>query len=106
PQLPGADAPRGWSELIEHVDVALADALAAPELAAGEEARVGPVADRHARRLAQPAEDGGGGLQRESGVVVQRQGVLLEEGIAGELLALELGMIEERLHAQCEDLVL
>src|SRR3981189_2095413 len=28
PQLPGADAARGWPELIEHVDVALADALA------------------------------------------------------------------------------
>src|SRR5258705_9169225 len=31
PQFPGADAARGWSELIEHVDVALADALAAPD---------------------------------------------------------------------------
>jgi len=31
----------GWPQLIEHVDVALADPLAAPELAAGEEARVG-----------------------------------------------------------------
>src|SRR5205814_4448845 len=106
PQLPGADAARGWPELIEHVDVALADALAAPELAAGEQSRVGTVAHRHARALAQAGEHAAGGLQRELCVVVERQRVLPEEGIPEELLALELRVIEERLHAEREDLVL
>src|SRR5882672_521057 len=106
PQLPGADAPRGWPQLIEHVDVALADPLAAPELAAGEEARVGAIAHRHPRALAQAREHAAGGLQREFGVVVERERVLPEEGVARELVALELRVVEERLHAQGEDLVL
>src|SRR5882672_4669480 len=106
PQLPGADAARGWPQLIEHVDVALADALAAPELAAGEQARVGAVAHRHARALPQAGEHAAGGLQRELGVVLERQRVLPEEGIPQELLALELGVVEERLHSEREDLVL
>src|SRR5437879_13245433 len=36
PQLLGAHAAQGWTKLIENVDVALAHALAAPQLLAGE----------------------------------------------------------------------
>src|SRR2546425_1620517 len=106
PQLPGAHAARGWPQLIEHVDVPLAHALAAPELAAGEEARVGAVADGDPRALAEPAEYRRGSFQREGGIVLDRQRVVLEERIAGELFAVELRAIEEGLHAEREDLVL
>src|SRR5262249_55981687 len=93
PQLPCSHAARGWPQLIEHVDVALAHALAAPELATGVEARLGAVADRHPRALAQPGEDAGRRLQRELGVGVERQRVLPEEGVARKLLARELRVI-------------
>jgi len=58
PQLLGADAARGWTELIEHVDVAFADAPRAADLAAAVEARVDLVADREPRPQAQAAQDG------------------------------------------------
>src|SRR6266478_4449693 len=106
PQLPGADAARGWPELIEHVDVALADALAAPDLAAGEQARVGAISDGQPSALAEPREDAARRLQREIGVGMELQRVLPEEGITQQLIALDLRVIEEGLHAEGEDLVL
>src|SRR6266404_3833434 len=106
PQFPGADAARGWSELIEHVDVALADALAAPDLAAGVEARLGPVADRQPRALAEAREHAARRLQREVGVGMELERVLPEEGISQELIVVQLRMIEEGLHADGKDLVL
>src|SRR5947209_8036072 len=106
PQLLGAHAAWGWTKLIEHVDVALAHALGAPQFLAGEEPRLGAVADRQPRALAESAEDGGGRLQVESVVVGDRQDVAFHEGVADEALARDLRLVEEGLHPQREDLVL
>src|SRR5690348_16416248 len=79
PQLLGADAARGRTKLIEHIDVALADAPAAPELLAGEEPRRGAIADREARSLAEAAEDGRRDVEGEVVVVGERDAVALHE---------------------------
>src|SRR5205823_8014819 len=100
PQLLGADAAQGWTKLIEHVDVALAHAPGAPELAAGEEARLGLVTYGEARSLSEAAEDGGAGGQVELLVGRDGQRVALEEAVAQERLAGQPRMIEERLHPQ------
>src|SRR5438132_9601864 len=75
PQLLGAHAARGRTKLVEHVDVALAHALGAPQFLAGEEPGLGPIADRQPRALAESAEDGGRGLQVEPVVVGHGQDV-------------------------------
>src|SRR5215470_9711891 len=106
PQLLGADATGGWTELIEHVDVALADAPRAADLAPTVEARVGLVTDRELWPQAQAAQDGVRDRERELVVVMDRERVALAEAVAGELLAHELGTVEEPLHPQGEQLVL
>src|SRR5205823_3800473 len=106
PQLLGAHAAQGWTKLIENVDVALAHALAAPQLLAGEEPRFGAIADRQPRALTQPAEDGGGGRQSEGLVGDDRDRVALDEAVPHQRVAGELGLVEEGLHPQGEDLVL
>src|SRR5437763_14025877 len=79
PQLLGAHAARGRTKLIEHVDVALAHALGAPQFLAGEEPRFGPIADRKARPLAETAEHGGGDLEVVGIVVGDRHDVAFHE---------------------------
>src|SRR5437588_8418422 len=106
PQLLGADASGGWTEWIEDVDVALADAPGAPDLAPAVEARIDLVADGESGTCAQTAQHGGARRQREVGVVVDGQRIALAEAVAGEVLARDLRTIEECLHAQPEQLVL
>src|SRR5207302_9421458 len=106
PQLPGADASGGWTELIEHVDVALADALAASHLAAAQEARLDLVADGQARTRAVAAENGGAGDEGELGIGLDGERVGLDETLSGELLAGQFRVVEERLHPQREHFVL
>src|SRR5438445_5456023 len=77
PQLLGADASGGWTEWIEDVDVALADAPGAADLALAVEARIDLVADGEPGTCAQTAQHGGARRQREVGVVVDGQRTLL-----------------------------
>src|SRR5205823_7264597 len=86
PQLPGADAAGGWTQLIENVDVPLADALAASELAAAHEASLDLVTDGETRARVEPAEDGRAGVEREVGVGGDREPVGGPEAFADELL--------------------
>src|SRR2546430_8399962 len=106
PQLLGADASGGWTEWIEDVDVALADAPGAADLAPAVEARIDLVADGEPGTCAQTGQHGGARRQREVGVVVDGQRIALAEAVAGEVLARDLRTIEECLHAQPEQLVL
>jgi len=89
-QLPGVTLP-GVPQLIEHVDVALADPLAAPEPRRRKRARRcdSPPPPRDA--LARPAEHAAGGLQLKFGVVVDARARPAEEGVARELVALSFG---------------
>src|SRR2546422_1575441 len=68
PQLLGADASGGWTEWIEDVDVALADAPRAADLAPAVEAGGDPVAGGGPPAPAPAPPDGGAGRQRGGGV--------------------------------------
>src|SRR3989442_3698030 len=106
PQLLGTDAAGGRTEGIEHVDVALADALGAADLAPAVEARGDLVTDCEPGAEAQTAQHGLRGGQGEVAVVMDRERVALAEAVSGELLTGDLRMVEEPLHAQPEQLVL
>src|SRR4051812_12226046 len=95
PQLLGADAARGWTKLVEHVDVPLADAAAATELFAREQPRLHAITDGQTRCGGEPAEDRGRSPQVEAVVGGDGQDVALREAVAHQAFPGELGMIEE-----------
>src|ERR1700753_4337070 len=80
-QLLGAHAAWGWTKRVEYVDVPLADSPRTPELAPGEEPRLGAVADRQLGRLAQAGEDAGGDALGEAVVEADGDGLTFEQRV-------------------------